>query len=45
VPADAADDVVAAVRAAAATAGRRLFGDTPVHFPLTPRVVDGYDER
>jgi DNA polymerase-1 len=45
VPAESADAVVAAVRTAAATAGRRLFGDTPVHFPLTPRVVDGYDER
>ncbi|MGI5130399.1 bifunctional 3'-5' exonuclease/DNA polymerase [Pseudonocardia sp. CA-107938] len=45
VPEEEADAVVAAVRAAAAVAGRRLFGDTPVHFPLTPRVVDGYDER
>nr|WP_200803716.1 bifunctional 3'-5' exonuclease/DNA polymerase [Pseudonocardia thermophila] len=45
VPEEAAGEVVDAVHAAAATAGRRLFGDTPVRFPLTPRVVDGYDER
>jgi DNA polymerase-1 len=32
------------VAAAADVATRRLFGDTPVRFPLTARVVRGYDE-
>jgi DNA polymerase I len=44
-PAEAAEDTVAAVVAAAATAGRRLFGDSPVRFPMQLRVVEGYDER
>ncbi len=45
VPADAAADAAEAVRTAAATAGRRLFGPTPVRFPMQPRIVDGYDEH
>jgi DNA polymerase I len=44
-PAEVAEETVAAVRAAAATAGRRLFGESPVHFPMQVRVVEGYDER
>jgi DNA polymerase family A len=44
-PAEAAEDTVAAVRTAAATAGRRLFGESPVRFPMQARVVEGYDER
>ena len=38
-PAALADEVVAAVRAAAAEAGRLLFGDFPVDFPLNVSVV------
>ncbi|MGY1775582.1 bifunctional 3'-5' exonuclease/DNA polymerase [Geodermatophilus sp. SYSU D00804] len=38
-PADLADDVVAEVRAAAATAGRLLFGEFPLDFPLDVAVV------
>jgi DNA polymerase-1 len=34
----------AAVRDAAATAGRLLFGDFPVEFPLSVAVVDSYDQ-
>lgn len=45
VPAAESSAVIDMVGAAAATAGRRVFGSTPVHFPLTARVVDGYDER
>jgi len=44
-PADAASDAAAAVREAAHTAGRRLFGASPVRFPMQVRIVDGYDER
>ncbi|HYH31922.1 MAG TPA: bifunctional 3'-5' exonuclease/DNA polymerase [Pseudonocardia sp.] len=44
-PAEAADATAAAVRTAATTAGRRLFGDFPVRFPMQVRVVEGYDER
>jgi DNA polymerase-1 len=44
-PAEAAGEAADAVRAAAATAGRRLFGDTPVRFPMQPRIVEGYDQR
>ena len=43
-PADAADEVAAAVRAAAAAAGRLLFGDFPVDFALDVAVVESYDE-
>ncbi|MET0187909.1 MAG: bifunctional 3'-5' exonuclease/DNA polymerase, partial [Pseudonocardia sediminis] len=45
VPAEVADDVAETVHTAAATAGRRLFGDTPVRFPMQARVVSGYDEK
>jgi len=44
-PAEVADATAAAVHAAAAAAGRRLFGDIPVRFPMQARVVEGYDER
>lgn len=44
-PAEQAPAVVEAVSAAADTARRRLFGDTPVRFPLVPRIVASYDER
>ncbi len=43
-PVRSAAAVAAAVAAAADVATRRLFGDTPVRFPLTARVVRGYDE-
>ncbi|TRW47048.1 bifunctional 3'-5' exonuclease/DNA polymerase [Georgenia yuyongxinii] len=43
-PARLADDVAAAVREAAAGAGRLLFGDFPVDFPLDVAVVDSYAE-
>lgn len=39
-----ADDGAAAVRAAAAEAGRLLFGSFPVDFPLDVAVVDSYAE-
>ncbi|WEO79118.1 bifunctional 3'-5' exonuclease/DNA polymerase [Cryobacterium sp. SO2] len=41
-PAALADQVAAVVTAAAATAGRLLFGDFPVDFPLTCVIVDSY---
>ncbi len=41
-PAGQADEVVAAVHAAAARAGRLLFGATAVRFPLDVSVVDCY---
>lgn len=44
-PAEVAAEAAASVQAAADTAGRRLFGDTPVRFPMQTRVVEGYDER
>ena len=43
-PADAAPAVEAAVREAAAEAGRLLFGALPVTFPLTVAVVDDYGQ-
>lgn len=42
-PEAVADDVAAAVREAAAEAGRLLFGATPVEFAVTVSVVDSYD--
>ncbi len=42
VPAEAAEDAAAAVHTAAATAARRLFGTTPVRFPMQVRIVDAY---
>ncbi|NMH99391.1 bifunctional 3'-5' exonuclease/DNA polymerase [Pseudonocardia acidicola] len=44
-PAEVAQDTADAVRAAAALAGRRLFGASPVRFPMQVRVVEGYDEK
>jgi DNA polymerase-1 len=41
-PAELADDVVAAVRAAAVEAGRLMFGSFPVDFPLDVSVVDSW---
>jgi DNA polymerase-1 len=41
-PAALADQVTGIVSAAAATAGRLLFGDFPVDFPLTSVIVDSY---
>nr|WP_308129480.1 bifunctional 3'-5' exonuclease/DNA polymerase [Actinoplanes polyasparticus] len=41
-PAEEADRVVAALHESAVTAGRLLFGDTAVRFPLDVAVVDAY---
>jgi DNA polymerase-1 len=41
-PAELADDVTAAVRSAAAEAGRLLYGSFPVDFPLDVSVVDSW---
>lgn len=41
-PQELADEVAAEVRAAAEEAGRLLFGDFPVDFPLTVATVDSY---
>jgi DNA polymerase family A len=41
-PEDLAADVVAAVSAAAGEAGRLVFGDTPVRFPVSTAVVSSY---
>jgi DNA polymerase-1 len=43
-PADLADRVEHEVRAAAEEAGRLLFGDLPVGFPLTVAIVDNYGQ-
>jgi DNA polymerase-1 len=43
-PADAATEVERLVRQAAADAGRLLFGERPVDFPLTVAIVDNYGE-
>ncbi len=43
-PAEHADDVGEAVREAARAAGRLLFGDFPVDFPLDVAVVGSYDQ-
>lgn len=43
-PEELADPVVAAVGAAAAQAGRMVFGQTPVMFPMTTSVVRCYAE-
>ncbi|MGV8852671.1 MAG: bifunctional 3'-5' exonuclease/DNA polymerase [Rhodoglobus sp.] len=42
-PAELADSVAEHVTAAAADAGRLVFGDIPVTFPLTTAIVDRYD--
>ncbi|WP_425956785.1 bifunctional 3'-5' exonuclease/DNA polymerase [Xylanimonas sp. McL0601] len=41
-PAEMADDVARELREAAAEAGRLLFGDAPVEFPLTVTTVESY---
>jgi DNA polymerase-1 len=43
-PADQADAVTEAIRESAAEAGRLLFGNLPVEFPLTIAVVDDYGQ-
>ena len=43
-PADATAGVELAVRDAAAQAGRLMFGDAPVEFPLTVAIVDNYGQ-
>lgn len=43
-PAELADDVATAVREAAASAGRLLFGTFPVDFPLDVAVVEDYGQ-
>lgn len=43
-PAELSDQVADEVRAAATEAGRLLFGQLPVEFPLTVAVVDNYGE-
>jgi DNA polymerase-1 len=43
-PSDAADEVAAHVTDAAAEAGRLLFGDAPVRFPVTVATVATYDQ-
>jgi len=41
-PAELAEQVADEIRAAGAEAGRLLFGDFPVDFPLTVAIVDDY---
>ncbi|ROS54515.1 bifunctional 3'-5' exonuclease/DNA polymerase [Frigoribacterium sp. PhB24] len=43
-PADVADEVAVLVAASAVEAGRLLFGDSPVAFPVTVAVVDDYSQ-
>ncbi|MFD7613001.1 bifunctional 3'-5' exonuclease/DNA polymerase [Streptomyces sp. NPDC059828] len=43
-PADEADEVVRAIRAAGELAGRIAFGETPVRFPFTTAVVERYSD-
>jgi DNA polymerase-1 len=43
-PAHLADAVAAELRAAALEAGRLIFGDAPVQFPVTVAIVDSYDQ-
>ena len=43
-PAELAEQVAASIRQAAAEAGRLLFGDLPVTFPVTTAIVDNYGE-
>ncbi|GAA1186452.1 bifunctional 3'-5' exonuclease/DNA polymerase [Ornithinimicrobium humiphilum] len=43
-PAEVAELAAEAIRDAARAAGRLLFGDFPVEFPLSAAVVDSYDE-
>jgi len=43
-PAEQAQEVATAVRESAQAAGRLLFGEFPITFPLDVAVVDSYDE-
>jgi DNA polymerase-1 len=43
-PAHLADAVADELRAAALEAGRLIFGDAPVQFPVTVAIVDSYDQ-
>lgn len=43
-PAHLADAVAEQLRAAAVEAGRLIFGDAPVQFPVTVAIVDSYDQ-
>ncbi|QTX06077.1 bifunctional 3'-5' exonuclease/DNA polymerase [Agromyces archimandritae] len=43
-PAELADEVAGHVRESAAEAGRLLFGDFPVEFPLDLAIVESYDQ-
>lgn len=43
-PADEAEEVVRAIRAAGELAGRIAFGETPVRFPFTTAVVERYSD-
>jgi DNA polymerase family A len=43
-PAQVADEVIAAVTAAAASASRLVFGATPVTFPMTVAAVERYSD-
>jgi DNA polymerase-1 len=43
-PADVAAEVERTLRDAAAQAGRLMFGDLPVEFPLSVAIVDNYGQ-
>ena len=43
-PAGLAEQVAVEVRAAAASAGRLLFGDFPIDFPLDLRIAESADK-
>ena len=43
-PSELAEQVAACIRQAAADAGRLLFNDLPVTFPVTTAIVDNYAE-
>ena len=43
-PAELADQVVEQLEAAASEAGRLIFGQMPVRFPITTAVVDDYGQ-
>lgn len=43
-PTELAEQVAVSIRQAAAEAGRLLFGDLPVTFPVTTAIVDNYAE-
>jgi DNA polymerase-1 len=43
-PAELAEGVVEQLRASAADAGRLIFGEMPVEFPITTAVVDNYGQ-